>query len=83
MSLDIIAMTESINIKLDNYSIEHTPTKIAVAGASLYINKSLSYHPRNYLNIYMPGKLESIFFEIVCSKSSNVIIGCIYKYPSL
>ena len=54
MSFDIIARTESRNIKLENYSIEHTPTKIAVAGALLYINKSLSYHPRNYLNIYMP-----------------------------
>ena len=26
-------------------------------------------HPRNDLNIYMPGKLESIFIEIVCPKS--------------
>ena len=31
----------------------------------------------------MPGKLESIFIEIVCPKSSNVIVGCIYKQPSL
>ena len=31
----------------------------------------------------MPGKLESIFIEIVCTKSSNIIVGCIHKYPSL
>ena len=31
----------------------------------------------------MPGKLESIFIEIVCPKSSNLIVGCIYKHPSL
>ena len=31
----------------------------------------------------MPGKLESIFIEIVCPKSSNIIVGRIYKHPSL
>ena len=31
----------------------------------------------------MPSKLESIFIEIVCPKSSNIIVGCIYKHPSL
>ena len=31
----------------------------------------------------MPGKLESIFIEIVCPKSSNIIVGSIYKHPSL
>ena len=92
MNFDIIALTESrikknsvspINIELENYSIEHTLTEIAAGGALLYINKRLSYHPRNDLNIYMPGKLESIFIEVVCPKSSNIIFECIYKQPSL
>ena len=52
----------------DNYSIEHTQTEIAAGGALLYINKRLYYHPRNDLNIYMPGKLESIFTQTVFSK---------------
>ena len=87
-----IALTESrikknsvslINIALENYSIEHTPTEIAAEGALLYINKRLSYHPRNDLNIYMPGKWESKFTEIVCPKSCYIIVGCIYKHPSL
>ena len=73
MNFDIIALTESrikknsaspINIELENYSVEHTPTEIAAGGALLYINKRLSYHPRNDLSIYMPGKLESIFIEL-------------------
>ena len=47
MSFDIIALTESrikknsvspIHIKLENYSIEHTPTEITAGGALLYIN---------------------------------------------
>ena len=72
-----------INIELEIYSIVHTPAKIAAGGALLYINKRLSCHPRNDLNIYMPGKLESIFIEVVCPKSCNIIAGCIYKHPSL
>ena len=71
MNFDIIAMTESrmkknsvssLNIELENYSIEHTPTEIAAGGALLYINKRLSYHPRNDWNICRPGKLE--FFVV-------------------
>ena len=31
----------------------------------------------------MPHKLESIFIEIVCPTSSNMIIRCIYKHLSL
>ena len=92
MNFDVIALTESriknnsvspINIELENYSIEHALTKTAADGDLLYINKRLSYHPRIDLNIYMPGKLESIFIEVVCPKSSNIIFECIYKQPSL
>ena len=68
INFDIIALTESrikknsvptTNIELENCSIEHTPAEVAVL---LYINKRLSYHPRNYLNI-----------DIDCPKSSNII----------
>ena len=92
MNFDIIALIESrikknsassINIELENYSTEHTPTEIVAGGALLYINKRLSYHSRNDLNIYTPGKLESIFTKIVYPKSSNIIVRCIYKNPSL
>ena len=88
MNFKIIALTESrinknpvspINTELEKYS----PTERAAGGALLYINKRLSYHPRNDLNVYMPGKLESIFTEIVYLKSSNIIVGCIHKQPSL
>ena len=77
MNFDIIALTESrskknsvspINAELENYSIEHTPIEVAAGGALLYINKRLSYHPRNDLNIYTPDKFESIFIEIACPK---------------
>ena len=30
----------------------------------------------------MTPKIESTFIEIICSKSTNVIVGWIYKYPT-
>ena len=87
INLDIIAITKShirenllctINIQLLNYSIEHTPTEASAGGALLYINNRLSYKPRSNLKMYAPGKLESVFIEIICQNSSDLIIGCIW-----
>ena len=44
--------TPTVNINLNNYVIEHTPTESSVGGALLYINKKYLYQPRNDLNIY-------------------------------
>ena len=57
----IYAITESrikkdlpspVNLQLNNYSIEHTPSKLSTGG-------------------WPTGKIESIFIEIICSKSAN------------
>ena len=45
--------------------------------------KRLSYQLRNDLTLYDPGKIESNFIEIICSKSTAAIVGCIYKYHTL
>ena len=76
-------MSCPINIQLPNYSIEHTPTEASAGGALLYINNRLLYKPRAAIKLYAPGKLESVFIEIICPYSSNLIIGCIYKHPVL
>ena len=84
VNFDILAITESrikknssspVNLNLDNYSIEQTPTETSADGTLLYINKRLSYQLMNDLKLYHPGKIESTFSEITCSKSSNVIVG--------
>ena len=72
-----------VNLHLDNYSVEQTPRETSAGGTLLYINKIISYKLRNDLKLYHPGKIESTFIEIICSKSTNVIVGCIYKYPTL
>ena len=92
VSFDILTITGTrikkdssslINLQLNNYSIEHTSTESSAGETLLYTNKRLSYQLRNNLRLYDPGKSESTFIEIICSKSTNVIVGCIYKHPSL
>ena len=45
--------------------------------------KRLSHQLRNDLRLYDIGEIESTYIEIKCSKSTNVIVGCIYKDPIL
>ena len=84
----ILAITESRikkdslspqNLHLNDYSIEQTPTETSAGGTLLYMNKRLSYQLRNDLKRYLPGKIESTFIEVICSKSTNVIVDCRYK----
>ena len=85
-NFDILAIKESrikkdssspVNLHLDNYSVEQTPRETSAGGTLLYINKIISYKLRNDLKLYHPGKIESTFIEIICSKSTNVTVGCI------
>ena len=71
-NFDILAIKESrikkdssspVNLHLDNYSVEQTPTETPAGGTLLYINKRLSYQLRNDLKLYHPGKIESIIFR--------------------
>ena len=49
----------------------------------LYIAKHLSYKRCNNLNIYKKNEPESTFIEIVNPKKSNIIVGRIYRHPSM
>ena len=79
----IKCISPTININLNDYVIEHTPTEPSAGGGLLYINKKYSYQPRNDLNIYKSGHLESIFVKIILPKRSNIIVGFIYRHPSM
>ena len=89
---DIIAISEtritkqvslSNNLNLNNYSFEFTPTETSAGGTLLYIANHLSYKCRNDLNIYKKNELESTFIEIVNPKKLNIIVGVIYRHPSM
>ena len=71
VNFDILAITEScikkdssspVNLHLDNYSVEQTPTETSAGGTLLYKNKRLSYQLRNDVKFYHPGKTESTFY---------------------
>ena len=91
-NFDLIALSETRitknislikNLTMNNFSFEFTPVKSSAGGTLLYVANHLSYKPRLDLNIYKSNELESTFIEILNPKKSNVIIGCIYKHPSM
>ena len=90
--IDIIAISEtritkqvslSNNLNLNNYSFEFTPTETSAGGTLLYIANHLSYKCHNDLNIYKKNELEYTFIEIVNPKKTNIIVGAIYRHPSM
>ena len=91
-TFDIIAISETRiiknisllnNLNLNNYSYEFTPTETSAGGTLLYIANYLSDKCCNDLNIYKKSELESTFIEIVNPKKSNIVVGVIYRHPSM
>ena len=70
-------------MNLNNYSFEFTPTETYAGGTLLYIANHLSYKCCNDLNVYIKNELESTFIEIVNPKKSDIIVGVIYRHPSM
>ena len=63
------------NVKLNNYSFESTESKAGETIACL-INHELTL-------IYIKNKLESLFIEIISSKKSSIVAGCVYKHRNI
>ena len=89
---DIIAVSETRitknvsllnNLNLNNYYFEFTSTDTFAGGTLLYIANHLSYECCNDLNIYKKNELESTFIEIVNPRTSNIIVGVIYRHSSM
>ena len=70
-------------MNLNNYSFEFTPTETSAGGTLLYIANHLSYKCRNDLNTFKKNELESTLIEIVDTRKSNIIVGVIYRHPSM
>ena len=94
LKLDIIGLTETKIIKgtsptfdksIEGYTDYSTPTESLKGGAILYINKNIDSIPRTDLEkqLYVSTKLESSFSEILVKGDKNIIVGCIYKHPSM
>ena len=72
-----------MNINLKGYTVEHTQTEANCGGALLYIENSMNYTIRGHLKIYKRKELYFIFIEVIKFKGRNLIIGCIYRHPSM
>ena len=68
---------------MQNYSFEFTPTESNAEGILLDIANHLSYKPRTDLGLNKSKELESTFTEIINSRKSNTIVGCLYKHPNM
>ena len=91
-NIDIIAISKTRitkqvfllnNLNLNNYFFEFTPTKTSASSTLLDIANHLSYKCRNDLYIYKKNELESSFIGIFNPRKSNIIVGVIYKHPSM
>ena len=71
------------NINILNFSYEFTPTESAAGGTLIYIADHLAYQKRNDLTIYAKNYLESTFIEITNPSKTNIIVGCIYRHPTM
>ena len=76
--------TSSVLPSIEGYKGFHNPMIGMAGGTALYISNSLSCFERKDLSniMFLERNLESSFIEIP-RNSCNVIIGCIYKHPTM
>ena len=91
---DIIGLSETkilkgqtpiYDIGIEGYKNFVTPTESDKGGTIIYFNKNLNGDHRKDLDnlFYLTNKLESTFIEILNNNKKNIIVGCIYKHPSM
>ena len=64
------------------YNFEFTATECSSSSTAIYIKKGLNYKLREGLEIYKSKQTESKFIEVNL-KNEKVVIGCIYRHPSM
>ena len=93
LKFDVIGITETkiktvnspIDININGYKCYSTHTEADKGGALLYIKEDCNVKPLPKLDriMYKPKHLESVFVEICNKNKKNIIIGCIYRHPSM
>ena len=75
-----------IPIEIDGYqSPVGMPTESSKGGVLIYSKVGINCYPREDLNniMYKSRELESFFIEVVNPKSTNDIIGVVYRHPCM
>ena len=94
LKFDILGITETklrkgreplIDVNLAGYKTFSTTTEATKGGALIYVSDHLSTKPLKDLDnlMYKPKQLESVFLEICNKGKKNIIVGCIYRHPSM
>ena len=94
LKFDVVGITETklksnidptFDININGYKSYSTPSEANKGGALLYIADQFNVKPLTNLNkiMYKSNQLESVFVEICNKNKKNVIIGCIYRHPSM
>ena len=74
-----------LDFSIPGYSALFTSTESNAGGVSLYISNSFVFKPRPDLDqvLYLSKNIESVFAEILLPRKTNIIIGTIYRHPSM
>ena len=91
---DVIGITETkiksnispnFDLKINGYKHYQTPTEANKGGVIMYVLDKHDSIPRKDLEklVYKSRILESTFVEIVVPNKKNIILGCIYRHPSM
>lgn len=68
---------------IPGYNFFECLTKSKKGGTRIYVSNKHNVKPRTDLHIYKKKLLESVFVEIVKTKGKNIIIGTVYKHPTM
>ena len=94
-NFDVIGISETkikkginpdYDLNIEGYKKPYsTPTESGKGGVIIYISDKHNSKPMKDLDkiVYKSYVLESVFAEIVIPNKKNVILGCIYKHPSM
>ena len=91
---DVIGVTETklikdrkpdFDIQMQGYKCYHVDTEAEKGGSMIYISNSLNSKRRLDLEklMYKSEVLESTFIEIINPAKKNVVVGCVYRHPSM
>ena len=91
---DVIGITETklkkqlkpkIDISLSGYKCYRVDTEAEKGGTLIYVSNNINSKERPDLEslLYKSEVLESTFIEINNHRKKNILIGCIYRHPSM
>ena len=67
-----------VNVDIDGYSFEHTPTSSQCGGTGIYISDELEYDLLKTFSVSHPNISESTFIEIKNKSKKNILLLVLY-----